>query len=154
MLFRSRPDALLPTLGGQTALNTAMALHHNGVLEKFNVELIGANVDAIERGENREIFRGIVEQIGTPLELFDRPGNLFVAQFIGSPAMNILKGTLQLQGGQASVQAEGALWPVGHVGSGQHGQAVHYGVRPSDLTLTSAGQGVAAEVVEIGRAHV
>ncbi|MEI7441998.1 MAG: carbamoyl-phosphate synthase large subunit [Actinomycetes bacterium] len=64
IIERERPDALLPTLGGQTALNTAMSLHANGVLDKFNVELIGANVEAIERGENREIFRTIVEQIG------------------------------------------------------------------------------------------
>ena len=64
IIERERPDALLPTLGGQTALNTAMALHHNGILEKFNVELIGANVEAIERGENREIFRQIVADIG------------------------------------------------------------------------------------------
>jgi carbamoyl-phosphate synthase large subunit len=64
IIKKERPDALLPTLGGQTALNTAMALHANGVLKKYKVELIGANVDAIERGENREIFRGIVEQIG------------------------------------------------------------------------------------------
>ncbi len=64
IIERERPDALLPTLGGQTALNTAMALHHNGILEKFNVELIGANVDAIERGENRELFRQIVADIG------------------------------------------------------------------------------------------
>jgi len=64
IIERERPDALLPTLGGQTALNTAMSLHANGVLEKFNVELIGANVEAIERGENREIFRTIVEEIG------------------------------------------------------------------------------------------
>lgn len=59
-----RPDAILPTLGGQTALNAAMALHANGVLEKYGVELIGANVDAIERGENREMFREIVASIG------------------------------------------------------------------------------------------
>ena len=64
IIERERPDALLPTLGGQTALNTAMSLHHNGVLERFNVELIGANVEAIERGENREQFRAIVEKIG------------------------------------------------------------------------------------------
>ncbi len=64
IIERERPDALLPTLGGQTALNTAMSLHHNGVLEKFNVELIGANVEAIERGENREQFKAIVESIG------------------------------------------------------------------------------------------
>ncbi len=64
IIERERPDALLPTLGGQTALNTAMSLHHNGILEKFNVELIGANVEAIERGENREMFRQIVADIG------------------------------------------------------------------------------------------
>ncbi|NBV89948.1 MAG: carbamoyl-phosphate synthase large subunit, partial [Actinobacteria bacterium] len=64
IIEKERPDALLPTLGGQTALNTAMALHASGALQKYNVELIGANVDAIERGENREIFRGIVEAIG------------------------------------------------------------------------------------------
>ena len=64
IIERERPDALLPTLGGQTALNTAIALHNNGILEKFNVELIGANVDAIERGENREKFKQIVDDIG------------------------------------------------------------------------------------------
>jgi carbamoyl-phosphate synthase large subunit len=64
IIAKERPDALLPTLGGQTALNTAMALHKNGVLEKYNVELIGADVDAIERGENREKFKQIVAKIG------------------------------------------------------------------------------------------
>ncbi len=64
IIAKERPDALLPTLGGQTALNTAMALHYNGVLEKYNVELIGADVAAIERGENREMFKKIVAKIG------------------------------------------------------------------------------------------
>ncbi len=64
IIERERPDALLPTLGGQTALNTAIALFHSGVLDKFNVELIGADVDAIERGENRELFRQIVADVG------------------------------------------------------------------------------------------
>lgn len=59
-----RPDALLATLGGQTALNAAMALHERGTLEKFGVRLIGADVEAIQRGENRELFRGIVEKVG------------------------------------------------------------------------------------------
>ncbi len=59
-----RPDALLPTLGGQTALNTAMALAANGVLEKYGVELIGANVAAIEAGEDRQLFKGVVERCG------------------------------------------------------------------------------------------
>ena len=64
IIAKERPDALLPTLGGQTALNTAMALHKNGVLDKYDVELIGADVDAIERGENREKFKEIVASIG------------------------------------------------------------------------------------------
>ena len=59
-----RPDALLATLGGQTALNAAIALHERGTLEKYGVRLIGADVDAIHRGENRELFRGIVEKVG------------------------------------------------------------------------------------------
>ena len=64
IIAKERPDALLPTLGGQTALNTAISLHASGVLEKYNVELIGADVEAIERGENREKFRTIVADIG------------------------------------------------------------------------------------------
>jgi multiple sugar transport system ATP-binding protein len=92
---------------------------------------------------------GIVEQIGTPLELFDRPGNLFVAQFIGSPSMNVVKGTLHVAGDAAWVEAEGARWPVGQVGRGQNGQDVHYGVRPTDVSLGASGQGVAAEVVVV-----
>ncbi|RHW24356.1 carbamoyl-phosphate synthase large subunit [Nocardioides immobilis] len=57
-------DAVLPTLGGQTALNTAIALHEKGVLEKYGVEMIGASFDAIHRGENRETFNAIVQKIG------------------------------------------------------------------------------------------
>ena len=64
IIAKERPDALLPTLGGQTALNTAIALHENGVLAKYNVELIGADIDAIERGENRQLFKSIVADIG------------------------------------------------------------------------------------------
>src|SRR5215212_5697306 len=57
-------DALLPTLGGQTALNCAMALHEAGILEQFGVELIGADVDAIRRGEDRQAFKDVVATIG------------------------------------------------------------------------------------------
>jgi carbamoyl-phosphate synthase large subunit len=59
-----RPDAVLPTLGGQTALNAAVALHDQGVLRKYNVELIGANIDAIRAGEDRERFKEIVTGLG------------------------------------------------------------------------------------------
>jgi carbamoyl-phosphate synthase large subunit len=64
VIEKERPDALLATLGGQTALNTAMALAASGVLAKYDVELIGASVEAIEAGENRETFKRIVESIG------------------------------------------------------------------------------------------
>ncbi|MGW4942643.1 carbamoyl-phosphate synthase large subunit [Actinoplanes sp. NPDC004185] len=64
VIAKERPDAILPTLGGQTALNTAIALHENGVLEKYGVELIGANVDAIRKGEDRQLFKDIVAKAG------------------------------------------------------------------------------------------
>ncbi|WP_203335506.1 carbamoyl-phosphate synthase large subunit [Nocardioides limicola] len=64
VIAKERPDAVLPTLGGQTALNAAIALHENGVLAKYGVEMIGANFEAIHRGENRELFNAIVEKVG------------------------------------------------------------------------------------------
>ncbi|QFZ22081.1 carbamoyl-phosphate synthase large subunit [Saccharothrix syringae] len=64
VIAAERPDAVLATLGGQTALNTAIALHERGVLEKYDVELIGADVDAIQRGEDRQMFKDIVRKIG------------------------------------------------------------------------------------------
>ncbi len=64
IIIKERPDAILATLGGQTALNAAIELHENGILAKHGVKLIGADVGAIARGENRELFRGIVEKVG------------------------------------------------------------------------------------------
>ncbi len=64
VIEKERPDALLATLGGQTALNTAISLAEAGVLEKYGVELIGASIEAIHRGENRESFKKIVEELG------------------------------------------------------------------------------------------
>ena len=64
IIEKERPDALLPTLGGQTALNTALAVAEMGVLDKFGVELIGASVDVIEKAESRELFRAAMEKIG------------------------------------------------------------------------------------------
>ncbi|WP_288240378.1 carbamoyl-phosphate synthase large subunit [uncultured Bifidobacterium sp.] len=64
IIAKERPDALLPTLGGQTALNAAMALGEAGVLKKYNVELIGASLEAIDRGEDRELFKKVVEDAG------------------------------------------------------------------------------------------
>ncbi len=64
IIAKERPDAVLATLGGQTALNAAIALFKASTLARYGVKLIGADVDAIERGENREIFRSIVEKVG------------------------------------------------------------------------------------------
>jgi carbamoyl-phosphate synthase large subunit len=64
VLERERPDALLPTMGGQTALNLAMQLAESGILAEFGVELIGAGLDAIKRAEDRELFRTAVQSVG------------------------------------------------------------------------------------------
>jgi carbamoyl-phosphate synthase large subunit len=73
VIAKEQPDALLATLGGQTALNTAVALHENAVLERYGVELIGASIEAIQRGENRQQFKAIVEGLagiaGGPAEV-------------------------------------------------------------------------------------
>ena len=92
---------------------------------------------------------GIIEQIGTPLELYDRPGNLFVAQFIGSPAMNVLAGTLRVGAGGTEVEAAGTRWPVPVQVHGTAGQSVHYGIRPGDIHLAPAGSGIAAKVIVV-----
>ncbi|MFF4283658.1 carbamoyl-phosphate synthase large subunit, partial [Streptomyces kronopolitis] len=63
IIAKERPDALLPTLGGQTALNTAISLHASGTLDTYGVELIGANVEAINKGEDRDLFKEVVEEV-------------------------------------------------------------------------------------------
>ena len=74
IIARERPDALLPTLGGQTALNLAMELYEAGVLERYGVELIGANYAAIKKGEDREQFQAAMKKIG-----LDVPRGLMVS---------------------------------------------------------------------------
>ena len=64
IIIKERPDAILPTLGGQTALNAAMELHERGILDKHNVELIGANVESIQKGEDRQLFKDIALAAG------------------------------------------------------------------------------------------
>ena len=73
---------------------------------------------------------GIVEQIGAPLDLYDRPDNLFVAGFIGSPAMNCLTGTLRLNGKTEFEGPGGVRLPVGNAPAGSDGRAAVYGIRP------------------------
>ncbi|MGN6768982.1 MAG: carbamoyl-phosphate synthase large subunit [Rhizobiaceae bacterium] len=64
IIARERPDALLPTMGGQTALNTALSLRRMGILERYNVEMIGANAEAIDKAEDRALFREAMKKIG------------------------------------------------------------------------------------------
>ncbi|MEQ1899431.1 MAG: sn-glycerol-3-phosphate ABC transporter ATP-binding protein UgpC [Devosia sp.] len=88
---------------------------------------------------------GVIEQIGTPLELYDRPANLFVAGFIGSPAMNMIGGKLD---GDQFVAADGTRIPLGSIiPSNSMGRAVTLGVRPEHLSLDP--NGVAAEIITV-----
>ncbi len=96
IIRRERPDALLPTLGGQTALNLAMELHERGILERYRVELIGANADTIKRAEDRQLFKQTMLSIGLDLP---RSGSahsmaeaLAVADTIGSWPLIIRPG--------------------------------------------------------------
>jgi len=66
IIEKERPDALLPTVGGQTGLNLSVELYEHGILDKFGVKLIGANIDAIKVGEDRELFKKAMDEIGIP----------------------------------------------------------------------------------------
>jgi multiple sugar transport system ATP-binding protein len=118
------------------------ALHQR--LKTTTVYVTHDQIEAMTMADRIVVMHdGIIEQIGTPLELFDRPGNLFVAQFIGSPAMNVLSG--QIRGG--AVEALGARWPV-TAGPGSDGLTVHYGIRPTDLHLADEGIPATVSIVE------
>ena len=91
---------------------------------------------------------GIVEQIGTPLELYDRPENQFVAGFIGSPSMNFLKGRVADDGSAAFIVEGGAVLPLDSVPAGMAGRAAVYGIRPEHIDL-SDDDGAPAEVTVI-----
>ena len=90
---------------------------------------------------------GIVEQIGTPLELYDNPANQFVAGFIGSPAMNFLKGTVRVNGSAMFEGPNGVKLPVANAPASANGAAAVYGIRPEHFTL--ADDGAEAEIVVI-----
>ena len=88
------------------------ALHQR--LKTTTVYVTHDQVEAMTMADRIVVMHdGRIEQIGTPLELYDRPGNLFVAQFIGSPAMNVVNGTVRRAGGAAHVEAAGGVrWPL------------------------------------------
>lgn len=90
---------------------------------------------------------GRIEQVGAPLELFDRPANVFVAGFIGSPSMNLLKGKVRL-GAEPAVEIDGVRLPFAGKHDVTDGQDVIYGVRPEHLDLGEGGFPARISVVE------
>jgi len=117
------------------------ALHQR--LKTTTVYVTHDQIEAMTMADRIVVMHdGIIEQIGTPLELFDRPRNLFVAQFIGSPSMNVVEGRYS----QGVVEALGMRWPAPIVAASD-GQTVHYGIRPTDLRLQASG--IAARVVVV-----
>jgi carbamoyl-phosphate synthase large subunit len=105
IIARERPDALLPTLGGQTALNLAVAAHKGGILERHRVELIGASIAAIEKGEDRELFKAAMRKIGLEVPRSEYVRSLAEArravESIGFPA--ILRPSFTMGGSGAAV---------------------------------------------------
>src|SRR5512145_1199100 len=110
IIERERPDALLPTLGGQTALNTAVAVAKNGTLEKFGVELIGAKLPAIEKAEDRTLFKAAMEKIGVPVPRSGLAHNqreaLEIIEQVGFPAIIRPSFTLGGTGGGIAYNRE------------------------------------------------
>jgi multiple sugar transport system ATP-binding protein len=93
-------------------------------------------VEAMTMADRIVVMRdGVVEQSGLPLELYDRPANLFVAGFIGSPSMNMLSGTIRINGKPSVVTEDGVSLPLMSAPSGSDGRACIYGIRPEHLTL-------------------
>jgi multiple sugar transport system ATP-binding protein len=94
------------------------------------------------------MHNGLVEQIGAPLDLYDRPDNLFVAGFIGSPAMNCLKGTLRLNGKAEFEGPGGVRLPALKAPAGSDGRPAVYGIRPEHFTIADDGAESIVQVVE------
>ena len=110
VIARERPDALLPTVGGQTALNLAMDLGREGVLERFGVELIGAKLTAIEVSEDRQLFKEAMIRIGLEVPLSGAAGSLeqarAILERIGYPAIIRPSYTLGGAGGGIAYNVE------------------------------------------------
>jgi multiple sugar transport system ATP-binding protein len=120
------------------------ALHQR--LKTTTVYVTHDQVEAMTMADRIAVMNeGRIEQLGAPLELYDRPANLFVAQFIGSPAMNVVEGVLRKSA--SHVEALGQRWPIAEVPEGKEGQAVRYGIRPEHIHVGS--EGIAAEVVVV-----
>ncbi len=110
IIEKERPNALLPTLGGQTALNATIGLAEKGILKKYKVETIGANIKAIKKGEDRRLFKEAMQKIGLDLPRSDKAYNLkdacSVAQMIGFPLIIRPSFTMGGTGGSVAYNME------------------------------------------------
>jgi carbamoyl-phosphate synthase large subunit len=110
IIAKERPDAVLPTLGGQTALNTAVAVAKSGVLEKYGVELIGAKLPAIEKAEDRTLFKAAMEKIGVAVPrsglAHNYPEAMEIIEYVGFPAIIRPSFTLGGTGGGIAYNLE------------------------------------------------
>jgi multiple sugar transport system ATP-binding protein len=91
---------------------------------------------------------GVVEQMGSPLDLYDRPANIFVAGFIGSPAMNLIKGTIKVNGKPSFESDSGIVLPLKNAPGGSEGRPAIYGIRPEHFSLASTGVPAEVSVIE------
>ena len=123
-------------------------------LKTTSIYVTHDQIEAMTMGDQIVVMRdGRVEQTGSPLELYDRPANQFVAGFIGSPAMNFLPATLRRQGAETTVElADGTRLPAPQGSTGVDGQPVIFGTRPEHMALCAdggAGQGAIATEVAV-----
>jgi multiple sugar transport system ATP-binding protein len=117
-------------------------------LKTTSIYVTHDQIEAMTMADKIVVMRdGVVEQTGDPLTLYDRPANIFVAGFIGSPAMNILPGTLHINGAPEVVLSDGTRLPAPR--GGNDGQAVLYGARPEHLILADGAGALSAEVVVV-----
>jgi multiple sugar transport system ATP-binding protein len=123
------------------------ALHQR--LHSTSVYVTHDQIEAMTMADRIVVLQdGRVEQVGSPLDLYDHPANLFVAGFIGSPSMNFLHGRLQRLDGAASfVAADGTRLPVAGNPAGSDGQDVVYAFRPEHLAMAEGGSGIPAKVL-------
>ena len=115
------------------------ALHQR--LGSTSIYVTHDQIEAMTMADKIVVMReGRIEQVGPPLEVYDHPRNLFVAAFLGSPAMNLISGTLRGKDTGRHVETnDGAMLPVSGNMPGREGQPVYYGVRPDHLTVANGG---------------
>jgi len=117
-------------------------------LKSTTVYVTHDQIEAMTLADKIVVLRdGYIEQSGRPLEIYDRPANLFVAEFIGSPTMNLLRGEIAAYGTSLGVKiGNGAVLPLGAANGVTPGQRVIYGIRPEHLGVSGVDQGVPAPV--------